>query len=102
MMPVMVTAEAQQLDIRFKSLQFRQVPDARVAGIGRMFVGFVVTDVTPRVNAESMTAREEELVELLVEVPNSDDLNACRELAAKRLHAQLLKLAAGLHQDGGA
>ena len=48
-----------------------------------------------RVNAESMTAREEELVELLVEVPNSDDLNACRDLAAKRLHAQLLKLAAG-------
>ena len=100
MMPVMVTAEAQQLGIRFKSLQFRQVPDARIAGIGRTFVGFVVTDVTPRVNAESMTVREEELVELLVEVPNSDDLNACRDLTAKRLHAQLLKLAARLPGTG--
>ena len=102
MMRVMLTAEAQQLGIRFKSLQFRQVPDARVVGIGRTFVGFVFTDVTPQVDAGSRTAREDELMELLVEVPNSDDLNACRELAAKRLHAQLLKLAAGLHQDGGA
>ncbi len=100
MMRVMLTADAQQLDIRFKSLQFRQVPEARIAGVGRTFVGFVVTDVTPQTEAGSRTAREEELMELLVEVPNSDDLNACRELAATRLHAQLLKLAARLRRTG--
>ncbi len=57
-------------------------------------------DVDLQVDAGSKTAREEELVELLVEVPNSDDLNACRELAATRLHAQLLKLAARLRRAG--
>ena len=97
-MQVVLTTEAEKLDIRCKSLLFRQVTEARIAGIGRTFVGFVITDVTPIVEPDSMSAREEELVEVLVEVPNSNDLNACRELAAKRLHGKLTYLGERLQQ----